>query len=123
MVTSCKPRPSAANRLSRGTVYPLGFFQFDIGGGIFQASWSSAVNLRGGECMTGGGGEGGPRRDLLVFELRRFHGILLSLDDFEDTIVLLRVISHLIRGGVPHISWLFSRHAFHVLGLLRSHRT
>mmetsp|Transcript_78077 Transcript_78077/g.208743 ORF Transcript_78077/g.208743 Transcript_78077/m.208743 type:complete len:324 (+) Transcript_78077:266-1237(+) len=60
-VLSCKPRPSAATRLSSGTVYPCLFFQFDTHGGIFHDFWSAAVSFRGGECCTGGGGVGGPR--------------------------------------------------------------
>ena len=59
--TSCSPRPSAASRLSSGIVYPLMFFQLEMQGGIFQSFWSLTVILRGGECITGAGGEGGPR--------------------------------------------------------------
>jgi hypothetical protein len=66
IVTSCKPLPSAASRLSSGTVKPLGFFQFDTGGGIFHASWSSAVNFRDGDRSIGGGGLGGPYRSILA---------------------------------------------------------
>lgn len=36
-------------------------FQFDIEGGIFQSTWSFVVIARGGLCMTGTGGEPGPR--------------------------------------------------------------
>lgn len=39
---------------------PLMFFQFEMHGGIFQFAISAAVTLRGGECITGTGGEGGP---------------------------------------------------------------
>ena len=61
METSCSPRPSAARRLSSGIVYPLRFFQLEMHGGIFQSCWSFWVILRGGECITGTGGDGGPR--------------------------------------------------------------
>jgi hypothetical protein len=60
--TSCRPRPSAARRLSRGIVYPFGFFQLLMHGGIFHSFCSLTVILRGGECSTGGGGDGGPKR-------------------------------------------------------------
>jgi hypothetical protein len=60
MVTSCNPRPSAAKRLSSGIVYPFAFFQLDIQGGIIHSCCSLAVTLRGGECKTGAGGDGGP---------------------------------------------------------------
>lgn len=39
----------------------LAFFQLDTQGGIFQSCWSLTVSGRGGECMTGTGGEPGPR--------------------------------------------------------------
>lgn len=55
--TSCSPRPSAASRLSSGMVYPLAFFQLEMQGGIFQSIWSLTVTGRGGECMTGTGGD------------------------------------------------------------------
>jgi hypothetical protein len=42
MWTCCRPRPSAASRLSSGTVYPLGFFQLEMHGGIFQSACSLA---------------------------------------------------------------------------------
>jgi hypothetical protein len=60
MAVSCKPRPSAARRLSRGMVYPLGFFQLEMLGGIFQSCWSFTLTGRGGECMMGTGGEPAP---------------------------------------------------------------
>eukprot|EP00965_Chrysotila_dentata_P240074 6203484-Pleurochrysis_carterae.AAC.2 len=37
------------------------FFQLEMQGGIFQSCWSLTVTLRGGECITGTGGDGGPR--------------------------------------------------------------
>src|SRR5690606_17314916 len=74
-VVSCNPLPSAARRLSSGTVKPFGFFQLLTGGGILQASWSAAVSFLGGECMTGGGGEGGPRG---IFLCRNFGGSIGS---------------------------------------------
>ena len=37
------------------------FFQFEMHGGIFQSCWSLTESLRGGECITGTGGDGGPR--------------------------------------------------------------
>ncbi len=57
MAVSCRPRPSAARRLSRGMVYPLAFFQLLMQGGIFQSCCSLALTARGGECITGTGGE------------------------------------------------------------------
>ena len=36
-------------------------FQFEIEGGIFQSTWSFVVIARGGLCITGTGGEPGPR--------------------------------------------------------------
>lgn len=39
----------------------LAFFQLEMQGGIFQLAWSWAVTGRGGECMTGTGGDPGPR--------------------------------------------------------------
>ena len=41
--------------------HPRAFFQLEMQGGIFQACRSSTVSLRGGECSTGTGGDGGPR--------------------------------------------------------------
>ena len=41
-------------------VYPLGFFQLEMHGGIFHSFCSFTVTLRGGEWSTGGGGDGGP---------------------------------------------------------------
>ena len=67
--TSCIPLPSAASRLSSGIVYPLIFFQFEMHGGIFQSCWSFAVIFRGGLCMTGAGGDGGPRGMRLCLNL------------------------------------------------------
>ena len=81
IVTSCSPRPSAAmgtidhvrlvrdithtitpaRRLSKGMMNPRAFFQLEMQGGTFHACWSSTVILRGGECSTGTGGDGGPR--------------------------------------------------------------
>ena len=43
-------------------VNPFRFFQLDMQGGIFHSSRSSAVSFRGGECITGAGGEGGPTK-------------------------------------------------------------
>lgn len=60
MAVSCSPRPSAASRLSKGIVYPLGFFQLEMLGGIFQSCWSFTLTGRGGECMMGTGGEPAP---------------------------------------------------------------
>ena len=60
MAVSCSPRPSAASRLSKGMVYPLGFFQLEILGGIFQSCWSLTLTGRGGECMMGTGGDPAP---------------------------------------------------------------
>ena len=45
------------------------FFQFEMHGGIFQSCWSLTVILRGGECITGAGGEGGPRGTRLCLNL------------------------------------------------------
>jgi len=53
--------PSADKRLSKATVYPFGFFQFEMHGGIFQSDCSLAVTFLVGECITGAGGEGGAR--------------------------------------------------------------
>ena len=36
-VPTCRPRPSAASRLSSGMVYPFAFFQLEMQGGIFQS--------------------------------------------------------------------------------------
>ena len=72
--TSCKPRPSAANRLSRGIVYPFVFFQLEIHAGMTQFFCSSADTLRGGECMTGGGGEPGPLGTFLILYLGGSNG-------------------------------------------------
>ena len=41
-------------------VYPLGFFQLEMLGGIFQSCWSFTLTGRGGECMMGTGGEPAP---------------------------------------------------------------
>jgi hypothetical protein len=41
----------------------------EMQGGIFQSCWSLAVILRGGECITGTGGEGGPRGTRLCLNL------------------------------------------------------
>ena len=38
----------------------LGFFQLEMQGGIFQSCWSFTLTARGGECITGTGGEPGP---------------------------------------------------------------
>jgi hypothetical protein len=35
----------------------LAFFQLLMQGGIFQSAWSFTLTARGGECMTGTGGE------------------------------------------------------------------
>lgn len=40
-------------------MYPLGFFQLEMQGGIFHSACSFTVVFRVGECMTGAGGEGG----------------------------------------------------------------
>lgn len=45
--------------------HTLGFFQFEMAGGIFQLEWSTLVTGRGGECMTGTGGEPTPRGTLV----------------------------------------------------------
>ena len=45
------------------------FFQLEMHGGIFQSCWSLTVSLRGGECITGAGGEGGPRGTRLCLNL------------------------------------------------------
>merc|ERR1719199_1415423 len=50
-------------------VYPLMFFQLEMQGGIFQSCWSLTVTFRGGECITGAGGEGGPRGTRLCLNL------------------------------------------------------
>ena len=39
----------------------MGFFQLEMQGGIFQSCWSFTLTARGGECITGTGGEPGPR--------------------------------------------------------------
>jgi hypothetical protein len=67
--TCANERPSAARRLSNGMVYPLAFFQLEMHGGIFHACWSFTVTLRGGECMTGTGGDGGPAGTFLCLNL------------------------------------------------------
>ena len=69
MWLDCNPLPSAANLLSKGTVYPLAFFQFETHGGIFHSFCSFTLTLRVGECITGAGGEGGPR-GIFLFILR-----------------------------------------------------
>lgn len=61
MAVSWRPRPSAARRLSRGMVYPLAFFQLEMQGGIFQSCCSRTLTARGGECITGTGGDPVPR--------------------------------------------------------------
>ena len=61
---SSSPRPDAANRLSNGIVYPCGFFQFEIAGGITQSALSCAVTFFAGPCRIGGGGDPGPRGSL-----------------------------------------------------------
>jgi len=54
-------RVKGAKRATKaGEEAPLMFFQFEMQGGIFQLAISAAVTLRGGECITGTGGEGGP---------------------------------------------------------------
>ena len=58
---SRNPRPSAANRLSSGMVYPRVFFQLLIDAGIFHLSRSSLLNFCGGACKTGTGSSAGPR--------------------------------------------------------------
>lgn len=47
----------------------MAFFQLEMQGGIFHACWSFTVTLRGGECMTGTGGEGGPAGTFLCLNL------------------------------------------------------
>ncbi len=39
----------------------MGFFQLEMQGGIFQSCWSLTLTARGGECITGTGGDPGPR--------------------------------------------------------------
>ncbi len=46
----------------------LAFFQLEMQGGIFQSCWSFTVSGRGGECMTGTGGEPGPRGTLMCLQ-------------------------------------------------------
>lgn len=57
---SSRDRPSAATRLSSGTMKPFRFCQLETAVGISHAAWSSAVSFRGGECMMGTGASGGP---------------------------------------------------------------
>lgn len=44
----------------------FGFFQFDIQGGIFHSCCSFTVVFLVGECITGAGGDGGPRGIFLL---------------------------------------------------------
>ena len=52
-----------------GAAYPFGFFQLEMQGGIFQSCWSRTETARGGECITGTGGEPGPRGTFLCRNL------------------------------------------------------
>ena len=60
-----RPTPAAGARrvaAAAARLQPtLLFFQLEMQGGIFQSCWSLTVSGRGGECMTGTGGEPGPR--------------------------------------------------------------
>jgi len=47
------------------TALPLGFFQLEIDGGIFQSLCSFVLMDRGGLCIIGTGGEPGPRGTFL----------------------------------------------------------
>mmetsp|Transcript_29924 Transcript_29924/g.70530 ORF Transcript_29924/g.70530 Transcript_29924/m.70530 type:complete len:231 (+) Transcript_29924:225-917(+) len=67
MVCSRSPRPSAANRLSSGMVYPRVFFQLLMQAGMFHWSRSSLVSFRGGACRTGTGSSAGPRGAFLCW--------------------------------------------------------
>ena len=49
---------------------PFGFFQFEIAGGIRHSSCSFWVSFLVGECMTGAGGDGGPRGIFLLVRNR-----------------------------------------------------
>mmetsp|Transcript_9622 Transcript_9622/g.23518 ORF Transcript_9622/g.23518 Transcript_9622/m.23518 type:complete len:238 (-) Transcript_9622:401-1114(-) len=60
VASSRSPLPSAANRLSRGMVYPRVFFQFEMHAGTFHASRSSLLSFSGGACRTGTGSSAGP---------------------------------------------------------------
>lgn len=89
--------------------------------GIFQASWSSAVNFRGGDRSMGGGGLGGPldnTRQLNVKEIyakvyppryfamakfRRFQRVFSPLYYLHNPILLLRIVPHLVGWLIPDI--------------------
>jgi hypothetical protein len=78
-------------------MYPLLFFQFEIHGGIFQASRSSAVTLRGGECITGTGGEGGPRGTFLFLNLGGSNGSLGSCKkSTEYQLLVTKTFDHIM---------------------------
>ena len=63
---ACAPAAGAMHPAT-GATHPatatptLLFFQLLMQGGIFQSCWSFTVIGRGGECITGTGGEPGPR--------------------------------------------------------------
>ncbi|OMH78392.1 hypothetical protein AX774_g8222 [Zancudomyces culisetae] len=80
ILTSCNPLPSAANLLSSAIVYPLAFFQFEIHGGITHAFCSSTDTARGGECITGAGGEGGAFGILLCWNFGGSSGSTCTSD-------------------------------------------
>ena len=86
LLLSNNPRPSAAKRLSKGIVYPRGFFQFEIQVGITHASCSSLVNFVGGACKTGTGSSAGPRGALTCLCLGGMRGSSLA-----GTICMIRV--------------------------------
>ncbi len=61
MLTACNACPLPAIPNNNNQQRTLLFFQLEMQGGIFQSCWSFTVSGRGGECMTGTGGEPAPR--------------------------------------------------------------
>lgn len=98
LLTSWRPRPSAARRLSKGMVKPLLFFQFEMQGGIIHSFCSAAVALRGGLRRTGGGGLGGPRGIFLCLKRGGSRGSSTTSD-----ILIIRCFSALSPPCCPGV--------------------
>lgn len=99
----------------------LAFFQLDMQGGIFHSCCSFTLTFRLGECMTGAGGEGGPRGIFLFvlgggrrldrvlmsslgswrdsLESGRRHGVFLGFHHADDSLFGARVEGHALLGG------------------------
>ena len=82
---SHSPRPSTPTLL---------FFQLEMQGGIFQSCWSFTVSARGGECMTGTGGDPGPRGTLVCLNLGGSSG-----STGMSCILMMRVVAPLACCG------------------------